>query len=141
VSVSAVVGVAGPDGEGAVDLLSGDGGGEFMGQRDAAEGDGAVGAGQRGGGPAVRRTDGEDQLLGARILQGTDGGGELRRADLLAPAVRQQECGPGAGGGAGQELKQVRFGGDDPELAGDVAPDTSGEAQRTAPMANPAAGR
>lgn len=65
----AVVGMSGTDGECPVQLLGGDDGGEFVREGDAAEGEGAVGAGERRRGPAVGRAYGEDELLGAGVLK------------------------------------------------------------------------
>jgi hypothetical protein len=117
-SVAGVVGVAGADGEGAVDLLGEDDGGEFVGEGDAAEGEGAFGAFERGRGPAVGRADGEEGVLGSGVLEGAEDGGEFGRGDLLASAVGEEEGGTGAGGGVVEEVEEPGFGGEDALGAG-----------------------
>ena len=97
--VAGVVGVAGADGQGSVNLFGGDYGGELVGEGDAAEGEGAVGSGEGSGRPTVGGTDGKDKVLGAGVLESAQGGGEIFGGELLAAAIGEEEDGPGAGGG------------------------------------------
>ena len=81
--MAGVVGVAGEDGEGAVDLFGEDGAGELVGEGDGAEGEDEGGAGAGGGGPAVGGADGEDDGLGAGVAQAAEVGGEVFGGELL----------------------------------------------------------
>ena len=104
--VAGVVGVVGEDGEGAVDLLGGDGAGEFVGEGHAAERDGAVGAGEGGGGPAVGGADGEEDALGAVVAKPGDERGELFGGEGVAAGVEEEDLRGGAAGlavGRGEE--------------------------------------
>jgi hypothetical protein len=95
--VAAVVGVAGEDGEGAVDLLGGDGAGELVGEGHAAEGEGAGGFGAGDGGPAVGGADAEEDALGAfvaeagEVLRELGGGGEASVGKMVASAGSRRE--------------------------------------------------
>ena len=120
-SVGGVVGVAGEDGEGAVDLLGEDGAGEFMGQSDVAEREDEAGAGACSGGPAVGGTDGEDKGLCARVAEAAEVGGEFFGGELLAATVEEDEDGGGAGGLAVEPGEECGFGVMGLELAGEIA--------------------
>ncbi len=110
----------GADRQRAVELLGGNDGGEFVRQGDASEGQCPVGAGERGGRPAVCAADGEDELLGAAVLHVSQRGGEVLGAGLLAAAVAEPDGGAGAGGGIGDELEQFCLGGKDLERGGRI---------------------
>ena len=104
--MAGVVGVSGADGEGAVELLGGNDGGELMGERYAAEGDGLVGALAGGGRPPVGWANGQDEGLDASIEETGDDHGELCGRDLLAGGVGEQQKRTGARGGISNKNKQ-----------------------------------
>jgi len=122
--VAGVVGVAGEDGEGAVDLFGEDGAGEFVGQGDGAEGEDKAGAGAGGGGPSVRGADGEDDGLGAGVAEAAEVSGEFFGGELLAAAVEEDEDASGAGGLASRPIEggeERGLGGVGLGLTGEVA--------------------
>jgi hypothetical protein len=75
--MAGVVGVAGEDGEGTVDLLGEDDASEFMRQGNVAEREDEAGAGASGGGPAVVGADGEHDGLRAGVAEAAEVGGEV----------------------------------------------------------------
>ena len=81
--------MAGENGESAVELLGEDDAGELMGQGDASEGEEKVGALARGGRPAVRGADGQDEMLRAAIAESAETFGELRGSELAALGVEE----------------------------------------------------
>jgi hypothetical protein len=119
--VAGVVGVAGEDGEGSVDLFGENGAGEFVGKGDGAEREDESGAGAGGGGPAVGGADGEDDGLSAGVAEAAEVGGEGFGGEGGATAVEEDEVGGGAGSGAVEPGEEGGFGGLGERLAGEVA--------------------
>ena len=72
-----MVGVAGEDGEGTVDLLGEDDASELVRQGDGAEREGEGGAGVGGGGPAVVGADGKHHGLRAGVAEAAEVGSEV----------------------------------------------------------------
>ena len=121
--MAGVVGVAGEDGECAVELLGEDGSGEFVGQGDRAEGEQEIGAGAGRGGPSVGGADGEDDGLGAGVAEAAEVGGEVLGGELLAGTVEQDKDRGGAGGLAIEPTEERGLGVVGLGGAGDVAGD------------------
>jgi hypothetical protein len=119
--MAGVVGVAGEDGEGSVELLGEDYAGEFVGQGDESEREEEVGAGSSVGGPAVGGADGEDEALGAFVAETADAGGEVFGRELLAAAVEEDGVGSGSTGLLIEPFEQEGFGVEGLGVAGDIA--------------------
>ena len=110
----------GADGQGAVDLLGGDDGGEFVRQGDPSEGDGEAGATERLGRPAIGRPDGYNELLDAVILHAAECGCKFFRTHLLAAAVGQNEVRCSAPRWTVEMGKKGGFGGEFTLFAGQI---------------------
>ena len=87
--------MAGKDGEGAVQLLGEDDTGEFVRHGEGGKRNSRVSVlGERG-----RKTIGvaakKNKFLGAAVAEVTEPAGELRRGELLAGGVEEDECGGG----------------------------------------------
>jgi hypothetical protein len=119
--VTGVVGVAGEDGEGAVELLGEDDAGQLVGQGDESEREEEVGPGAGGGGPAVGWTDGEDEALGAVVAEAAEASGEVLGGELLAAAVEENGVGVGAAGLLLEPFEEGGFGVEGLGVAGDIA--------------------
>ena len=119
--MSGVVGVAGEDGGGAVDLLGENDAGELVGEGDASEGEEELRLLAGGGGPAVGGTDGEDETLGAVVAETAEAGGELLGGELVATAVEKDAKGADAAGVVFEPMEQGWLGVEELGLAGDVA--------------------
>jgi hypothetical protein len=119
--VAGVVGVAGEDGEGAVELLGEDYAGEFVGQGDESEREEEVGSGAGVGGPAVGGADGEDEALGALVAKTADAGGEGLGGKLLAASVEQDGVGAGSTGLLIEPFEEEGFGVEGLGVAGKIA--------------------
>jgi hypothetical protein len=71
-SVAGVVGVAGEDGCGAIELLGEDQSGDGMGEGEGAQGENQSSAKESVGRPPIGWTDGENDMLGALLTLGTE---------------------------------------------------------------------
>jgi hypothetical protein len=105
--------VAGEDGGGAVELFGEDEAREGMGEGEGAEGEKQVGAGAGGVGPAVGRTDGEEDVGPAFIAAGAEPGGEGFGSERAAATVGED----GEGAGAVKGFEERGFGFEDLGLA------------------------
>ena len=115
-----MVGMAGEDGQGAVDLLGGDDSGELVRQRNTTEGDGKIGSLEGNSRPAIRGADGEDQGLDASIAKAPYIFGEFLGAELLAAAIGEQEHGAGPAGGVFDKAEQSCLTGEDTVCSGRI---------------------
>ena len=89
--------MTGEDGECAVDLFGKDDVREFVGQRDASEGEGESGAGVRSLRPSVGWSDGKDNQLCAGVAQTAEPRGKVLAGELVAAAVAEDEGRGGSG--------------------------------------------
>jgi hypothetical protein len=119
--VSGVVGVAGQDGEGSVDLLGQYDAGKLVRQGHAAEGKEKISALACGRGPPVGGTDGEHKPLSTLIADASDVRSELLGGVLLTPAIQQNGVGRGTAGLTVQPIEECSLGFEDLRVAGDVA--------------------
>ncbi len=106
------------DGTRAVELLGENEAGEFVGQSDGAkrEQERRLGLGQCLGRPAVRRSNGKDQMLRTLVTTLAQPVGYLRRSKLAAFTMQKNRQGRGAAcfcrlRGASQPLQKGGFGG------------------------------
>jgi len=101
--------MTGEDGESAIDLLGEDDAGKLVRKSHAAKREEEIGALASGGGPAVRRADGEDEVLGAGVAQIAETLGELVGGVLLASAVEEHSVSSSTAGLAIEPFQQRRF--------------------------------
>lgn len=118
--VTGVVGMAGEDRQGAVDLLGEYDAGKLMRQGQTAKGQKKVGALTCHGGPSIGGTDSEHEALSALIADAPNLRGELLRGVLLAAAIQQDGVGGGAAGLAVQPVENCCLGVEELGVAGDV---------------------
>ncbi len=107
--MAGVVGVAGEDGEGPIELLGEDYAGELVGQGDESEREEEVGASAGGRGPAVGGTDGEDEALGTVVAEAAEASGEVFGGKLQASAIEKNGVGADAAGLLIKRLEQEGF--------------------------------
>jgi hypothetical protein len=118
--VPGVVGVAGQDGEGAVDLLGQYDAGKLVRQGHAAKGKEKIGALACGRRPSAGGTDGEHKPLNALIANASDVRSELLGGVLLAAAIQQNGVGGGTTGLTVYPIEECGLGVEDLRVAGGV---------------------
>ena len=91
--MAGVVGVAGEDGHGAIELLGEDEPGEGVRKRHGAEGKEEVGAGESGGRPSAGGADGEGDGALAGVAQDAEAVRKVEGRHELAGAVAKDEEG------------------------------------------------
>jgi hypothetical protein len=94
--MAAMVWVARSNCKRAIKLLSGNYGSQLVWQRDSAKSNGFIRSRKGYSGPAVRRPNGEDQLLYPIVLEGPEKVRDLTGGELLSFAIRQQKRRPGS---------------------------------------------
>jgi hypothetical protein len=109
-SVAGVVGMAGEDGEGAVDLLGQDDACELVGEGDAAEGEQELGTSASYIRPAVGGPDGEDETLRPGVAKMANGLSNLFGGELTAAAVEQGKVDGSSAGLAIEPGEECGFG-------------------------------
>jgi hypothetical protein len=118
--VAGVVGVAGEDSQGAVDLFGEYDTCKLMWEGQTAEGKKKVGAVACGSGPPIGGTDSEHKALRASIANASDLCGKLFRGVLLTAAIQQNGIGRRAAWLAIQQVQDFCLGVEELGIAGDV---------------------
>ncbi len=83
--------MTGEDGKRAVNLLGGDGTGQFMRESDAAKGPGVGSDGESRRAPTIRRADAHQKALRATVTQMPYSIGDLGRSKECAAGVEQDQ--------------------------------------------------
>ena len=112
--------MSGEDGQCAIDLFSEDDASELVRQGDAAQRKKQVRALTGGGGPAIRRTDRENETLSATIAKPAKLLSEFFRGEQLASTVEQNDMSRSAARLTIEPLQQCRLGLKELRVAQDV---------------------
>jgi hypothetical protein len=119
--VAGVIGVAGEDCSGTVNLFREYDTGKLVRQGNASEREEELRSLAGRGRPSVCGADGEHKALGSVVAQTAEAGSELLGCELLATTVEEDGKGAGAAGLVVQPVEEGVFGFEELGVAGDVA--------------------